>query len=200
MARPVLDPQSYGLTWVTREPMARGCHALADESGVWLVDPVDEATAMAAVAELGDPAGVLQLLDRHNRDCAAIAARLGVPHVVNPDSLAPTPFEFVPVIRWPGWRETALWWPAEEVLVVPEAVGTAPAFAVGSGPIGVHPMIRLVPPRALRRFAPRHLLVGHGRPVHGSQAASGLREALARSRRDIPRLALKLPALIRSAR
>jgi hypothetical protein len=61
-------------------------------------------------------------------------------------------------------------------------------------------MIRLVPPRALRRFAPRHLLVGHGPPVHGPQAASALRQALARSRRDIPRLALKLPALIRSAR
>jgi hypothetical protein len=42
--------------------------------------------------------------------------------------------------------------------------------------------------------------VGHGPALHGLQAASGLREALARSRRDIPRLALKLPALIRSAR
>jgi hypothetical protein len=200
MASAVLDRQSHGLTWVMREPMARACHALAVDGRVWLVDPVDEPEAMAAVAALGEPAGVLQLLDRHNRDCAAIADRLGVELVVNPDTVPATPFELVPLIRWPGWRETALWWPAEAVLVVPEAVGTAPAFAIGSGPIGVHPMIRLVPPRALRRFAPRHLLVGHGLPVHGPEASSGLREALARSRRDIPRLALKLPALIRSAR
>jgi hypothetical protein len=182
------------------DPVARACHALADEGRVWLVDPVDEPAAMAAAVALGKPAGVLQLLDRHNRDCAAIATRLGVKRVVNPHALAATPFEVVPVIRWPAWRETALWWPAQGVLVVPEAVGTAPAFAIGSGLVGVHPMIRLVPPRALRRVAPQHLLVGHGPPVHGPDAASGLREALARSRRDIPRLALKLPTLIRSAR
>jgi hypothetical protein len=200
VAPPVLDRQSYGLTWVMREPMARACHALAFEGRVWLIDPVDEPTAMAAVAELGEPAGVLQLLDRHNRDCATIATRLGTPHIVNPDDLPATPFKLVPVLRWSAWRETALWWSDEDVLVVPEAVGTAPAFAIGSGPIGVHPIIRLVPPRALGGFAPRHVLVGHGLPVHGQDAAGGLREALDRSRRDIPRLVLKLPALIRSAR
>jgi hypothetical protein len=200
MASAFLDRQSYGVTWVMDEPMGRACHALAADGRVWLVDPIDEPEAMVALAALGEPAGVLQLLDRHNRDCAAIATRLGVPHVVNPDAPAATPFELVSVIRWPRWRETALWWPAEGVLVVPEAVGSAPAFAVGSGPVGVHPMIRLAPPGALRRFAPRHLLVGHGAPVHGPDAATALREALARSRRDIPRLALKLPALIRAAR
>jgi hypothetical protein len=200
MASAVVERQSYGLSWVMRERMARASHALVAKGRVWVVDPVDEPAAMAAVAELGEPAGVLQMLDRHNRDCAAIAARLGVECVVNPDALPGTPFELVPIIRWPGWRETALWWPAEKVLVVPEAVGAAPAFAVGSGPVGVHPMIRLVPPRTLRQFTPRHLLMGHGRPVHGSDAANGLRDAIAHSRRDIPRLALKLPALIRSAR
>ena len=29
---------------------------------------------------LGEIAGVLQLLDRHNRDCAPLAERFGVPH------------------------------------------------------------------------------------------------------------------------
>jgi hypothetical protein len=200
MASAVLDHQRYGLSWVMEEPMARACHALAAEGRVWLVDPIDEPAAMAAAAALGEPAGVLQLLDRHNRDCAAIAERLGVPRVVNPDALAATPFELVSVVRWPRWRETALWWAAEGVLIVPEAVGTAPAFAIGSGRVGVHPMIRLVPPQALRGFAPQHLLVGHGAPMHGPEAASGLHEALARSRRDVPRLVLKLPGLIRSAR
>ena len=200
MASAVLDHQSYGLSWLMAEPMARASHALAAEGRVWLVDPVDDPAALAAAAALGEPAGVLQLLDRHNRDCAAIATRLGAPHLVNPQALPGTPFELVPVIRWPGWKETALWWPAEGALVVPEAVGTAPAYAIGPGPVGVHALIRLVPPGALRRFAPGHLLVGHGPPVHGPEATTGLNDALSRSRRDIPRLALRLPTLLRSAR
>ena len=44
-------------------------------------------TAIERALTLGEPAGVLQLLDRHNRDCAALAARLGVPHLVAPTSL-----------------------------------------------------------------------------------------------------------------
>lgn len=73
--------------------MARACHALAADGRVWLVDPVDQPAAMAAAGALGEPAGVLQLLDRHNGDYAAIAARLGIPRVVNPDALMATPFE-----------------------------------------------------------------------------------------------------------
>jgi hypothetical protein len=46
----------------------------------------------------------------------------------------------------------------------------------------------------------RHLLVGHGPPVHAPQATSALWDGLARSRRDISRLALRLPALVRAAR
>ena len=61
--------------------MTRTAHALATGDGVWLVDPVDVPEAMERAAALGAPAGVIQLLDRHNRDCAAIAARLGVPHL-----------------------------------------------------------------------------------------------------------------------
>jgi hypothetical protein len=61
------------------EVMARASHAVAADEKVWLVDPVDAAEALKRVAELGRPAGVLQLLDRHERDGAAIAERLGVP-------------------------------------------------------------------------------------------------------------------------
>ena len=55
---------------------------------------------------------MLQLLDRHNRDCAEVAQRLGVPHLKVPDAVPGSPFEAIPALRVPGWKETALWWPS----------------------------------------------------------------------------------------
>ena len=96
--------------------------------------------------------------------------------------------------RW--WQEIALWWEAERTLIVAEAVGTAPAFALGRR-VGVHPMLRLAPPRsALTRHAPQRLFVGHG-PILESGAAAAIDEALSASRSDIPQLVLRLPSLIR---
>jgi hypothetical protein len=132
---------------------------------------------------------VLQLLDRHPRDCAALARRYGVPHLRIPESLEDTPFEVRRVTWLPGWREVALWWPDREALVIPEAVGTAPYFAVGGRVLGMHPMLRVKPPAVLGELAPRALLVGHGRAVHEG-AAEALGDALHRSRRDIPRAAV----------
>ena len=149
---------------------------------------------------LGRPAGVLQLLDRHNRDCAAVAERLGIEHLEAPDAVAGSPFEAIPVVRVPGWKETALWWPAESALVVAEVVGTNSIFNAGRGGVGMHPMLRALPPGSLRRFEPQHLLTGHGAPVHGAGAAAGLEEAYARSRRDIPRAVINLPAPTASRR
>jgi hypothetical protein len=192
-----------GLSWVADEPMERGSHALAGDDGrVWLIDPVDDEEALARVAALGAPAGVLQLLDRHNRDCEAVAARLGVPRHKVPDALPEAPgFELRWVVRNRFWREVALWWPARRALVVAEALGTAPAFAVGDGAVGIHPMLRLPsPPGGLRGLAPEHLLVGHGPPVHGPDVAADVDRAIARSRWDAPKLLLKLPSLIRDAR
>src|SRR6188472_990482 len=105
-----IDDFGCGFSWVMREAMTRTSHALATDEGVWLIDPVDEPEAMERAAALGTPAGVLQLLDRHNRDCAAIAERLGVPHLRVPDAVPGSPFEAIPVVRVPRWRETALWW------------------------------------------------------------------------------------------
>ena len=64
-----------GFSWLPDETLTRTSHALDTGDGVWLIDPVDVPEAIERVAALGAPAGVLQLLDRHNRDCAAIAAR-----------------------------------------------------------------------------------------------------------------------------
>ena len=178
--------------------MARAAHALVDDRRVWLIDPYEDAEAMAAISELGTPAGVLQLLDRHNRDCAAIAQRLGVPLSRLPADEAGTPFEAVRVISNLAWREVALWWGDQRALVVPEAVGTAPAFALGRR-AGMHPLLRLIPPRKqLSRFKPERLLVGHGEALE-SGADAALREALAHSRRDLPRLVISIPKLLRRA-
>jgi len=193
-------PHPLGLTWVAADAMQRAAHALADDGRVWIVDPFDDAAAFEQVAALGQPVAVLQLLDRHNRDAAAIAQRLGVPHVKVPKELPDTPFEVRRVIHNPVWKEVALWWPQRRALVVAEVLGTAPAFAVGDGPVGVHPMRRLQPPRGLRDLQPEHLLVGHGPPVHGPATADATRHAIRRSRRDFPRLVRSLPGLIRSAK
>ncbi len=191
-----LQRHALGVTWIEQNAMARAAHALVDGDRVWLIDPYEDAEALAAAAELGTPAGVFQLLDRHNRDCEAIAQRLGVPLTRLPVDAAGTPFEAVRMISNLGWREVALWWADERALVVAEAVGTAPAFALGR-PAGVHPMLRLIPPRRqLSAFRPERLLVGHGEALE-SGADAALREALAHSRGDIPRLLLSVPRLLR---
>ena len=81
-----------------------------------------------------------------------------------------------------------------------ESIGTAAHYAVGKGPAGVHMIRRPLPPNTLKSFKPEHLLVGHGRPLHGGEAAAGLRDALDRSRRDIPTLIRRMPSLFRSMR
>jgi hypothetical protein len=191
-----VQPHALGITWVEDGHMARTAHALAAGERYWLIDPFDDPTALeAAAARLGEPAAVIQLLDRHNRDCQAIATRLGVPLLRLPDSAPDTPFEIVRVIRRPGWKEVALWWAEAKALVIAEAIGTAPAFALGRR-AGVHPMLRLTPPRSLAAYRPELLLVGHG-PTLESGGAAALDEALAHSRGDLPRLLVSLPKLIR---
>lgn len=194
-----LQHHPVGLTWHEDDAMARAAHAVSDGERYWLIDPFEHAAALEAAAQLGTAAGVIQLLDRHNRDNEAIARRLGVPHHRLPKAVPDTPFEVVTVIDRPWWRERALWWPARSALIVAEAIGTGPLFSLGRA-AGVHPFLRMVPPRgALGRYAPDHLLCGHGPPVT-DDAARALSVALQRSRTDSPKLLLALPSVIRSAR
>jgi hypothetical protein len=64
----------------------------------------------------------------------------------------------------------------------------------------VHFLRRLLPPTQLRSFMPEHLLVGHGRPIHGSEAAAAVLDALEHSRRDLLAFARKAPGLMRNMR
>ena len=180
------DEQDFGFGWLDDdEPMRRTSHALVTD-GVWLVDPVAWPEAEQRALALGEPRGVLQLLDRHNRDCAAVAARLDVPlHVVPTGRVPGAPFEFLPVMTNRFWREVALWWPEQRVLACADALGTVGYFRAPGERIGVHPFLRLRPPRALKRIYPEHILTGHGEGVHEG-ASAALHEALRTSRRRLP--------------
>ena len=194
----IVDEIAHVRGWIEEKPSARTSHALEAEGRVWLFDVVDWPDLDARVRELGEPAGVVQLLDRHSRDCAAVAQRLGVPHHVVPRRLPGTPFELRRVVRFRWWREVALWWEERQLLLVADALGTIPFFCAGQEPAGVHPILRMWPPRSLRGLAPDHLLVGHGEGVHHHPAA--LESALRTARRRIPRWLVGVPRSVREAR
>ena len=189
MASVSIDTTLSGVvSWtIEDEPMERGSHALGANGRFWLVDPVADDEALGKAEALGEPAGVLQLLDRHPRDCEELATRYGVPHLRLPESVPDSPFELHRMVWVPRWRELALWWPEREILLVPEAIGTASYFAVGRK-AGIHNFLRAKPPGKLRGFSPQHLLCGHGPPLH-DEATRGIQEAVSHSRGDIPKAA-----------
>jgi hypothetical protein len=187
-----------GFGWIVDEAMERTSHALAADGKVWLVDAVDWPEGVDRALTLGEPAGVIQLLDRHNRDCATVAARLGVAHLVVPDEVSESPFTLVPVMRRKRWRESALWWPETRTLVVADALGTNRFYTAGKAPIAVHLLLRLTPPRVLAAYEPARILVGHGEAFAGRDATSALRDALCDSRRGLPGALVRLPFAGRS--
>ncbi len=208
-----------GLTWIAHpdEAMQRASHALvaggsgetdADETGepsVWLVDPVDTPDLDETIADLGEVAGVVVLLDRHERDAAAVARRHDVPvyvHATMDDvaesldadverfdaELADTGYRAIRVLDRSLWTEVALFSPADGTLVVPEAVGASDYFLATDERLGVHPALRLLPPRgSLGGLAPDRIAVGHGAPVV-DDAPDALADALAGARRRTPQL------------
>ena len=144
--------------------MERCSHALVVDGTVWVIDPVDGNGVEERIRAMGTPAGVVQLLDRHNRDCAAIAARLGVRHHVVPQgSLGP--FACIAVKESASWNEIALWWPDRRVLVSADVLGTARTTAPSAI---VLPSIRCCGcARRERSLAlqPEVILCGHGEGV-----------------------------------
>lgn len=182
------------LGWVVDEFMERCSHALHADGRVWLVDPLDGDGVVERVLALGEPAGVLQLLDRHGRDCAALAARLGVPH--HRVEIGDAPFAAVHIVARKHWRELALWWPERRVLVCGDSLGTARYFRAPGERLAVHPLLRLTPPRNLSRLEPERILVGHGTEAEGA----ALRGALRGSRIRAPLVPIGLALALRAAR
>ena len=192
-----LAEHPLGLTWVVDDPLLRASHALVHDGRVWFVDPVDAPEALErargarragrrAAALHGPPAR-----RRGDRGSGSASRCTCSPTCCPTRRSASSNLDLGP------WKERALWWPEPRGLVVAESIGTATHYAVGNGPAGTHFVRRFVPPTRLRPFLPEHLLVGHGAPVHGSNAAAALLDAIDRSRRDLPQFVLKAPRLLR---
>lgn len=184
------------VSWIASEPgyMQRASHALADEGGVWLIEPVDGEGLRERLAPLGEVRGVIQLFRHHERDGAALAAEFGAPHIVLPfDGVPNAPFRPIPIRTGRRLAEVALWWSERAALVVSEAVGTVGYFRAGQEPVGVHPFARIAPPRMLSGIGAEVLLPGHGPPLIGPGTGEAVAAAVARARRDIPRWLLALP-------
>lgn len=199
-----IDRFDGGVGWIAypKEGMQRASHALATDAGVVLVDPVDADGVTDLYADFGAVAGVVLLLDRHVRDAAAFADRHDVP-VYAPawmtgvtdkldaapeplgELLADTDYDVERVVDNGFWQEAALFDAASGTLVVPEAVGTADFFTAGDERLGIHPMLRLIPPKRLRTFDAERVLVGHGAGVLDDGAAA-LRDAIDNSRKRAP--------------
>lgn len=189
----ICDETAFGFGWISAEPalLERASHALRADGSVWLVDPVEGPGIEELARALGEPAGVVQLVDRHDRDCALLAERLRVPHHRVPFGGIPgSPFEARRILDVPGWREVALWWRDERALVCTEALGTVRYFRAPEERLGVHPLLRPYQPQGLRELArtlvPRHVLVGHGEGIHGDEASVALAEAVGGARRRVP--------------
>jgi len=200
-----IDRWDGGLGWIAYpdERMQRASHALRTDDGVWVIDPVDAPGVDDLLADLGEVTGVALCLDRHTRDAAAVARRHDVP-VSIPEWMDGVASKLdAPVERFghelgdsgyrvrrvrdaslPPWQEAALY--DGETLLVAEAVGTASFFRAGDERLGVHPMLRPIPPRdALDDPTPERVLVGHGEGVF-DDATAALRNALGGARRRLP--------------
>jgi hypothetical protein len=211
-----IDRFDGGVGWLAYpdERMQRASHALASDDGMWLVDPVDAADLDDLLAAFGDVAGVVLLLPRHERDAAKIAHRHDVSVHVPSWMTGVTSDLDAPVERFsdelgesgyrlrkvstPLWQEAALYHDEERTLVVSEALGTAAFFRTDAERLGVHPALRLLPPRrSFRGFTPDRILVGHGAGVH-EDASRALSAALDGSRRRAPSLYAKTARLFLS--
>jgi hypothetical protein len=183
------DELDGGFGWTEPGFLARTSHAVEVDGTVLVFDPFDAPGLDERIRALGRPEAVVQLLDRHERDCSLVAERLGVPHL-RMRLASSTRGELVRVMWNRVWKEVAFWEPTRRILVVGDALGTVRYFTAPGEVIGFHPFLRLRPPRMLAELEPEHILCGHGAGVHGPEAALALREALATSRRRLPRALL----------
>jgi hypothetical protein len=183
------DELDGGFGWTEPGFLARTSHAVEVDGTVLVFDPLDAPGLDELIRALGRPEAVVQLLDRHERDCSLVAERLGVPHL-RMRLASSTRGELVRVMWNRVWKEVAFWEPTRRILVVGDALGTVRYFTAPGEMIGFHPFLRLRPPRMLAELEPEHILCGHGAGVHGPEAALALREALATSRRRLPRALL----------
>jgi hypothetical protein len=203
---PLDDRGSFAWLAGAGDPMTRSSCAVVVDGGCLVVDPVDMPGLDAALSAIGPVLGVVTLLDRHQRDAAVVAARLGVdrllPRALGGAGLHLDGVEERTVIDRRGWHESLLWLPDRRLLVCAETLATADALLARAGDrLGMHPLARIHPPR--RAFAgidPLVIAVGHGPPLRDG-ASDALRRTLRTARRSLPRHWLRLlPAAFRASR
>jgi len=201
-----VDRWDHGVGWIAHpdETMRRASHLLETNAGSWVIDPVEADGIDDLLGEFGEVAGVVILLDRHKRDAATVANRHGVSVYVPSfmdgvaseldasverfeGELGDTGYGLYEVVNNRFWQEAALYSEETGALFVPEAVGTAEYFLTGKERLGVHPMLRLKPPKKLLRFRPNRIMVGHGEGV-SKDATESLRRAVEGARRRAPAL------------
>ena len=165
---------------------AEGAHPLVEAGEV---DRVDE-----RVRALGEPRGVLR--SRHTRDCAAIAARLGVPELVTPRAVPGSPFAAVAIPTFPGWNETALWCGgAAHAGGSRRPSAPCPASARRGGRWALDPALALRPPaEGAGRLPGGAPADGRGARARRGTLQGRLAEAVRRSRRDLPRVVRRRPS------
>jgi hypothetical protein len=186
-----VDVGTAGVGWFAAptEMMQRAAHAFygADDR-LWLVDPIDVPGLDEFLASHGTVGGVIVAFDRHRRDAAQIARRYDLPVTVPPvlegfATSIPTEtrvrsaceaagIEFRTLIdaRVPPWREAAVIGPDGTTVYIPEVVGRAGYYTAPGETVGVHPMLRVAPPRAAVDALPIDTLwCGHGRGLSGAQ-------------------------------
>lgn len=195
-----------GASWIAHpdEDARRASHLLELGGDRYAIEPVDFPSLDAELAGSGSLDGIVVLMDRHLRDAESIADRHAV-SVFAPGGfdrlrakaevdvlpLAPvlegTSYEGRTIVNRRFWEEMALWSASDETLVVPEALGTNAFFRTGAEAVGVHPTLRMRPPRrSLGGLRPRRLLVGHGKPVMDLDPAE-VERSLRDARRRLPR-------------
>jgi len=196
---PLDDRGSFAWIADPTEAIQRSSAAVALAGGYIVVDPVHADGLETALGPLGTPLGVVTLLDRHRRDAALVADRLGAPRLLpqalGGDGIRLAGVEERAVLTRRYWKEALLWLPDRKLLVCAETLGTSPFYLARDGDrLGVHLLSRLL--RVRRAFGglePVAIAVGHGPPVVEG-ASEALAAALAHPVRELPR------ALVRSIR
>ena len=200
-----IDRWNGGVGWIADpdETMQRASHAIQGETGYWLVDPVD-ADGLEELLDEFEIAGIVVTLDRHKRDARFLAERYDVPIAV-PAPLAgeaealgnavtddtgfrdDTGWDVVPVIERRWWHEVALYSEKDDVVYVSESLGTASYFCGPGEELGVHPVVRIAPPRSvLQNIRADRVLVGHGEGI-ATNGVALMTAALRDARRNAPR-------------
>src|SRR5438445_13608640 len=110
---PLDDRGSFAWLADAGDPMSRSSCALVVGGGCLVVDPVDVPGLDDALSAIAPVRGVVTLLDRHQRDAAAVAARLGVervmPVALGGSGLQVEAVEERTVVDRQWWRESLLW-------------------------------------------------------------------------------------------